>query len=188
MYLKYRNASGVQTPVLNAAQIPALPIDKIPMIPFSKQNTVVLWSGSQSLSAGNVITLKVSAANIGWMDFEYMYADGTWLPVNRVYYPNGKTVDLTFGTAIGTQVWNWRARIKVLETKVTFQIVEGAYPDTKWPVDVRLRVIRGGNNSPDDAACCLNTGAAMRCRPSSSPWLREEPARRRLRTPGRTSE
>lgn len=38
MYLKYRNSSGVQTPVLNIAQIPT--------IPYSKQGAATLWSGS----------------------------------------------------------------------------------------------------------------------------------------------
>lgn len=93
MYLKYRNSSGVQTPVLNIAQIPT--------IPYSKQGAAALWSGSHLLSNGNVYALSASAASYQWLEFDCMYNDGVWLPTFRVYSPNGKTVDLHFGTAIG---------------------------------------------------------------------------------------
>lgn len=104
MYLKYRNSSGVQTPVLNIAQIPTLTLAKIPTIPYSKQGVATLWSGSHLLSNGNVYALSASAASYQWLDFEFMYEDGVWLPTFRVYSPNGKTVDLHFGTAIGGQL------------------------------------------------------------------------------------
>lgn len=58
MYLKYRNSSGVQTPVLNIAQIPTLTLAKIPTIPYSKQGVATLWSGSHLLSNGNVYALR----------------------------------------------------------------------------------------------------------------------------------
>lgn len=96
MYLKYRNSSGVQTPVLNIAQIPT--------IPYSKQGAATLWSGSHLLSNGNVYALSASAASYKWLEFGCMYEDGVWLPTFRVYSPNGKTVDLHFGTAIGGQL------------------------------------------------------------------------------------
>lgn len=101
MYLKYRNSSGVQTPVLNIAQIPTLTLAKIPTIPYSKQGVATLWSGSHLLSNGNVYALSASAASYQWLEFDCMYEDGVWLPTFRVYSPNGKTVDLHFGTAIG---------------------------------------------------------------------------------------
>lgn len=144
MYLKYRNSAGVQTPVFNVAQIPTLTLAKIPTIPYSKQGIATLWNSSHLLSNGDVYTLSASAANYQWLDFEYMYEDGVFLPVNRVYAPNGKTIDLTFGTAIGTQVWNWRGRLNISGTRVSFSVVEGAYPDTKWAVKIYLRTIRGG--------------------------------------------
>ena len=87
MYLKYRNSSGVQTPVLNIAQIPTLTLAKIPTIPYSKQGVATLWSGSHLLSNGNVYALSASAASYQWLDFEFMYEDGVWLPTFRVYSP-----------------------------------------------------------------------------------------------------
>lgn len=101
MYLKHRNSSGVQTPVLNIAQMPTLTLAKIPTVPYSKQGVATLWSGSHLLSNGNVYALSASAASYQRLEFDRMYEDGVWLPTFRVYSPNGKTVDLHFGTAIG---------------------------------------------------------------------------------------
>lgn len=136
MYLKYRNSSGVQTPVLNIAQIPT--------IPYSKQGAATLWSGSHLLSNGNVYALSASAASYQWLDFEFMYEDGVWLPTFRVYSPNGKTVDLHFGTAIGANSCLWRARAAISGTKVTFSDVGGTCNGSNWPVKINLRTIRGG--------------------------------------------
>lgn len=144
MYLKYRNSSGVQTPVLNIAQIPTLTLAKIPTIPYSKQGVATLWSGSHLLSNGNVYALSASAASYQWLDFEFMYEDGVWLPTFRVYSPNGKTVDLHFGTAIGGNSCLWRARAAISGTKVTFSDVGGTYNGSNWPVKINLRTIRGG--------------------------------------------
>ena len=144
MYLKYRNSSGVQTPVLNIAQIPTLTLAKIPTIPYSKQGVATLWSGSHLLSNGNVYALSASAASYQWLDFEFMYEDGVWLPTFRVYSPNGKTVDLHFGTAIGGNSCLWRARAAISGTKVTFSDVGGTNNGSNWPVKINLRTIRGG--------------------------------------------
>lgn len=104
MYLKYRSSSGVQTPVLNIAQIPTLTLAKLPTIPYSKQGVAILWNSNHLLSNGDVYALSASAASYKWLEFDCMYEDGVWLPTFRVYSPNGKTVDLHFGTAIGGQL------------------------------------------------------------------------------------
>ena len=142
--IKVKSGSSYVVPVLNQANLPSIPIAKIATIPYSKQGVALLWNSNHLLSNGDVYTLSASAANYQWLDFEYMYEDGVYLPVNRVYWPNNKTVDLTFGTAIGTQVWNWRGRLKISANKVSFTVVEGAYPGTKWAVKIYLRTIRGG--------------------------------------------
>lgn len=144
MYLKYRNSSGVQTPVLNIAQIPTLTLAKIPTIPYSKQGVATLWSGSHLLSNGNVYALSASAASYQWLEFDCMYNDGVWLPTFRVYSPNGKTVDLHFGTAIEGNSCLWRARAAISGTKVTFSGVGGTCNGSNWPVEINLRTIRGG--------------------------------------------
>ena len=142
--IKVKSGSSYVTPVLNQANIPSIPIAKIPTIPYSKQGIATLWDSNHLLSDGDVYTLSASAANYQWLDFEYMYEDGVYLPVNRVYAPNGKTVDLSFGTAIVTQVWNWRGRLTISGDKVSFTVVEGAGSDAEWAVKIYLRTIRGG--------------------------------------------
>ena len=142
--IKVKSGSSYVTPVLNQANIPSIPIAKIPTIPYSKQGVATLWSGSHLLSNGNVYELSASAASYQWLEFDCMYNDGVWLPTFRVYSPNGKTVDLHFGTAIEGNSCLWRARGAISGTKVTFSGVGGTYNGSNWPVKINLRTIRGG--------------------------------------------
>lgn len=144
MYLKYRSSSGVQTPVFNIAQIPTLTLAKLPTVPYSKQGIATLWNSSHLLSNGDVYTLSASAASYQWLDFEFMYEDGVFLAVHRVYSPNGKTVDFNLGTAIQGNACLWRARAVISGNKVTFSGVGGLYNGSTWPVKIYLRTIRGG--------------------------------------------
>ena len=142
--IKVKSGSSYVTPVLNQANTPSIPIAKIPTIPYSKQGIATLWNSNHLLSNGDVYTLSASAANYQWLDFEYMYEDGVYLPVNRVYAPNGKTVDFNLGTAIQGNACLWRARAVISGNKVPFSGIGGLYNGSTWPVKIYLRTIRGG--------------------------------------------
>lgn len=142
--IKLRSGSSYTIPVLNQANIPSVPIAKIPTIPYSKQGITTLWNSSHLLSNGDVYMLSASAANYQWLDFEFMYEDGVFLAVNRVYSPNGKTVDFNLGTAIQGNACLWRARAVISGDKVTFSAIGGLYNGSTWPVKIYLRTIRGG--------------------------------------------
>lgn len=145
MILRFRDNSGaVQTPVFSLSQIPSLSLDKIPPVPYWKQGINSLWSGTQQMVTGGSITLADSAASYQWIDFEYMFDDGVYLPVQRVYAPNGKTVDLCFGIAISDQIWGWRGRLSISGNRVSFVHVAGGHPQGSWSVKIHLRSVRGG--------------------------------------------